>query len=252
MMSSVKQTASAQQVIDRLAERCGKASGLPANCTLGPKSRRRHGGACSACTHPQEFEIDRAIGQFIDNATFKRAGVCPYQVVTSYLAAGLIFGPEAFRARSAGRNRVDPMIEVKEALRRIGSVIRATGLTREDIEAIAISNDGDWWQALNAVLSAERALGNALAMFRSQVPVATGRSPRGRTGALHIQAVTRALAGAWRELTGRLPAKDNSKFHGLLDAAVGSIFGHPAKEPDWESATKTAVERIKKDEASRG
>jgi hypothetical protein len=65
------------------------------------------------------------------------------------------------------------------------------------------------------------------------------------------QAVARAMAGAWRELTGRLPAKDNSKFHGLLLAAVATLFGHPANEPNCESLTKTAVERIRRDAATR-
>jgi len=63
--------------------------------------------------------------------------------------------------------------------------------------------------------------------------------------------VARALAGAWRVLTGRLPAKNDKKFHGLLHAAVASIFGHPAKEPNWESTTRTAVKHIKNDAASR-
>jgi hypothetical protein len=250
-MSSVKQTASAQQVIDRLAERWEKAQRLPANCTLGAKSRRRRGGACSVCTHVQEFEIDRAIAQFIDSAAFKRVGVCPYQVVASHLVAGLTLGPDVSRARSAGRLGVDPVVEVKGVLKRIRSLLYATGLSRDDIEAIAISNHGGWWQALRAVLMAERALEKALALFQSQIPMKTRRSPRGRTGALHNQAVARAMAGAWRELTGRLPAKGNSQFHGLLLAAVATIFGHPVKEPNLESATRTAVERIKKDAASR-
>jgi hypothetical protein len=143
------------------------------------------------------------------------------------------------------------VVEVKGALKRIRTLL-ASAPSRDNIEAIAISNDGgDWWQALYAVLTAERALEKALALFQSQIPVKTSHSPRGRTGALHNQAVARAMAGAWRHLTGRLPAKDNSKFHGLLLAAIVSIFGYPAKEPNLESATKTAVERIRKDAASR-
>jgi hypothetical protein len=197
----------------------------------------------------KESEIDRAVAQLINRSTFKHAGVCPYVVVTSHLLAGLTIGPEAFRARSAGQLRVDPVVEIKGALKHIGTVLYAAGLTREDIAAIG--NDGDQWKALRAVLTAEHALENASALFR-QIPVKTSRPAGGRTGALHIQAMTRAMANAWRVLTGRLPAKDNLKFHGLLLAAVATIFGHPAKEPDWESATKTAVKRIKKDAASRG
>ena len=247
----MKQTASPQQVIDRLMERWVNASRSPIHCRLGCKPRRRRGGACLACTHPQEFEIDRAIAQLIDSAAFTRAGVCPYQVVASHLVVGLTLGSDVSRARSAGRPRVDPVVEVKGVLKRIRSLLNATGPSRDNIEAIAISNDSDCWQALYAVLMAERALEKALALFPSQVPVKNHRSPRGRTGALHNQAVARAMAGAWRELTGRLPAKGNSKFHGLLLAAIVSFFGHPVKEPNLELATRTAVERIRKDAASR-
>jgi hypothetical protein len=59
------------------------------------------------------------------------------------------------------------------------------------------------------------------------------------------------MVGAWRQLTGRPPAKANFKFHGLLLAASASIFEHPAKEQNLESATKMAVERITKGAASR-
>jgi hypothetical protein len=65
------------------------------------------------------------------------------------------------------------------------------------------------------------------------------------------QAVARAMAGAWRRLTGRPPAKDNFKFHGLLLVASASIFEHPAEEQNLEWATKMAVERITKGAASR-
>jgi hypothetical protein len=247
----MKPTVATQQVIDRLAERWTKASRSRVICKLGTQSRRRRGGPCSACPYSQEFEIDEAIAWFIDSAAFKRAGVCPYQVVASHLVAGLTLGPDVSRARRAGRPRVDPVLEVKAVLKRLGSLLYATGPSRDDIEAIAISNHDDWWQALNAIVMAERSLKNALALFQSQTPVTTHRLPRGRTGNLGNQAVARAMAGAWRELTGRLPAKDNSKFHGLLLAAVATLFGHPANEPNCESLTKTAVERIRRDAATR-
>jgi hypothetical protein len=245
----MKQKTSAQQVIDRLTERWAKPSRPPVNCTLGREPPRRRGGACSACTAPQEFQLDQEVAQLINTGAFKGTGVCPYQVITSHLVAGLVFGPEAFRARSAGQYRADPVLEIKGALKRIRTITRSTRLTREDIEAIG--NKNDWWQALSAVYSAEQDLENALVVFRSQTHKKTTYSPRGRTGALHIQAVARALVRAWRELRGRLPAKDNEKFHDLLLAAVAAIFGHPANEPNWEAATRTAVEHINKDAASR-
>jgi hypothetical protein len=245
----VKQAASPQQVIDRLTERWAKASRQPFKCTFGLKPLPRRGGGCSACTAPQEFELDREVAQLINTGSFKGTGVCPYQVITSHLVAALAFGPEAFRARGVGQYRVDPVVKIKGALKRIGAITRAISWTREDIEAI--SNKDDWWQALYAVLLAQHELQNALAIFRSQSPKKTSRSSAGRIGALHIQAVARAMAGAWRVLTGRLPERKNEQFHGLLLAAVATLFGHPAKGPNLESATKTAVMHINRDTAKK-
>ena len=246
----MKQRARPQQVIDRLAERWVKASKSTAHCRLGSEPRRRRLGGCSACTSPQEFELDRTIAQLIDSAAFTRAGVCPYQTVASHLFAGLTLGPEVSRARSAGQLRTDPVAEIKGILKRIRTLLYATGLSRDDIEAISIRNDGARWQALYAIVAAERLLMKALDLFRAQIP-AKAPSVRGRTGALQIQAVARASALAWRQLTGRLPAKGNIKFQGLLKAALTSIFGDSVKEPNLESATKIAVDRIRKDAAGR-
>src|SRR5262249_684620 len=151
-------------------------------------------------------------------------------IVESHLLAGLTLGPEVSRARSAGP-RTDPVVEIKAILKRIRILIYASGLSREDIEAISIRNDGARWQALYAIVAAERILQNALDLFRAQIPPKTSPSARGRTGALHIQAIARAMALAWRQLTGRLPAKDNIKFQGLLHAAITSIFEDSANEP---------------------
>jgi hypothetical protein len=141
-------------------------------------------------------------------------------------------------------------VELKGARKRIRTILYAAP-TREHIAEIASCNGGDRWQALYAVVVAERALNKALALFQSPVAGGTGRSPRGRTGALHTQAVAHAMALAWRQLTGRLPAKDNFRFHELVRAAIVSIFGHSVKKPNFESATKTAVDRIRRDEAGR-
>jgi hypothetical protein len=247
----MKPPASPQQVIDRLAQRLLKADPPPTRCRLGHEPRRRRAGACSACRTSEEFEIDGAIAQLIASPAFARVKVCPYRVVAGHLVAGLTLGPEAFRVRSLGRPHVDPAVEIRSILKRVRVLLYATGLSRDDIEAISISNDGDSWQGLCAVLAAERALEKALALLGPQIPAKANRSPRGRTGLLHNQAVARAMASAWRQLTGHLPAKDNSKFHELLLAAIASVFGHPVKEPNLESATKTALDRIRKDASSR-
>jgi hypothetical protein len=246
----VKQRTRPQQGIDRLAEWLLEPSKAP-DCKLGGESLGRRGDACSACKPREDVEINREIARLIKLRAFKYPGVCPYRVVVSHLIAGLTVGPEASRARSVGQLRVDPRVEVKGVLKRIRSILYASGLSRDDIEAISISNDSDRWQALYAVLTAARALEKALALFQSQIPAKIGVSPRGRMGALHIQALARAMALAWSQLTGRLPAKENVKFQGLLLAAITSIFGDPAREPNLESAAKTAVERIRKDIATR-
>jgi hypothetical protein len=77
-----------------------------------------------------EFELDQAVAQLIKSGAFKGTGVCPYQAITSHLVAGLIFRPELMRAKSAARDRVDPVIVMKGALKRIGAITRATGLFR--------------------------------------------------------------------------------------------------------------------------
>jgi hypothetical protein len=142
-------------------------------------------------------------------------------------------------------------VEIKGARRRIRSILYATRLSHDDIETISISNDDDWWQALYAVVAADRALEKALALCQARIAAKTSRS-LGRIGVLHNQAVARAMALAWRQLTGRLPAKDNSKFQHLLQAAIVTIFGERVKVPNLLTATKTAVDRIRKDAVGRG
>ena len=248
----MKQTARPQQVVDRLAERWAEANReskrQPVACKLGHEPPRRRGGGCSKCRPPQEFELDQEVAQLISSGAFKGTGECPYRVITSHLIAGLIAGPEVFRARSMGQYHVDPVMEIKGALKRIRIITRATRLTREDIESF--EDKDDWSKALYLVSSAEQALENALPIFGSRMPVKTGRSRR--AGALHIQAAARALVGAWYVLTRRLPAKNNSKFRALLRAANFTLFGHSGKEPSFESATRIAVRHFKKSAATEG
>jgi hypothetical protein len=250
----VQGTAKPQQIIDRLMERLLNRSKSMAACKLGLEPRRRRGGGCSACTAPREFDIDREIAQLIDAGAFRLPGKCPYRVIVSHLVAGLTLGPEAARARGAGdagQVRVDPVVAIKDVRRRLGAFLFATGLARDDIEAISIGNTSPRWQALGAVLMAYRALEKALDLFQDQKAMETRRASPGRTGALHHQAIARAIALAWRQLTGRLPAKDNTKFHHLLQAAMTSVFGDRVKLPNLESTTNTAVVRIRKDGRGR-
>ena len=105
-------TVKAQQVINRLAERSIIASRQPIKCKLGSESLPRRGNACSVCTVRREFELDQAVAELINAGAFKGTGACPYQVITSYVAAGLIFS-------------------------RIRAITRATRWSREDIEGLS-------------------------------------------------------------------------------------------------------------------
>jgi hypothetical protein len=244
----VKQRPHHQQIIGRLMERHLK-SRRSADCKLGREPLSRRGGSCSACEPPNEFELDQAIAQLINAGLFKGTRACPYRLIASHLVAGLVFGPEIFRARGLGRDRIDPHGELKPALKHVRAVLQACGLSDEDIEAL--SDKSPRWEGLYQVLLAERALIEAIELFPRPLSRNARRAPRGRTGVLANQALARALAGAWRTLTGRLPAKDNVRFHALLHAATTTVFGYPAKEPNWQSATRRAVKQIKALAASR-
>ena len=170
-------TVKAQQVINRLAERSIIASRQPIKCKLGSESLPRRGNACSACPVGREFELDQAVAELINAGAFKGTGACPYQVMISHAVAALTFSPEVIRAKSAGRYRVDPVVEIKGALKRIRAITRATRWSREDIEGL--SNKDAYWEAVEAVFAAEHALQKALPIFQSQ----TTRLPRGRRSA---------------------------------------------------------------------
>jgi hypothetical protein len=184
----------AQQVINRLAERSIRASRQPVKCRLRSESLRRRGNACSACTVDREFELDQVVAELINAGVFKGTGTCPYQVITSHLVAGLIFSPEAIRAKSAGQYRVDPVLAIKGALKRVRAITRATRWSREDIEGL--SNKDAYWEAFEAVFAAEHAFTEGLA----DIPIAdhslagwTGRSAaRPSRGARHGECLARS------------------------------------------------------------
>jgi hypothetical protein len=137
----VKRAVNAQQVINRLAERSAMASQQPVECRLGSEELPQRGKSCSACTVRPEFELDQAVAGLINAGAFKGSGMCPYRVISNHLVAGLVFSPEAARAKSAGRYLIDPVVEIKGALKRIGAITRATRWSREDIEALS-NKDG--------------------------------------------------------------------------------------------------------------
>jgi hypothetical protein len=238
-------TQKAQQVINRLSERWyqGRDEPFP-ECKLGREPRTRRGGKCSACTTKAEFEVDKEVSRLIDRGTFDRPLACPYRVVTNLLCA-MTIGPEAARARGGKLDRVDPVRELKTIIRRVGMFIRATTtFSREDIEALI--DDENEWRPHKLIVSAERNLREALTLLEQLNAKPRTRSRGGRIGNLDIQAVARAMAIAWRELTGSLPAKENLSFRSLLRAATLTVLGDLPREPNWEAATQTARQRIRR------
>lgn len=242
------QISRAQQVIDTLALRCLPVKSEPAaKCALESNPRAQGG----ACCRDHELEIDREIRRLVEAGVFKQDGVCPHRVVASHLVAALSMGPEVFRAHRSEKLRVDPVVEIKGALRRIAD-IRASGPRPEQVACMVTTGNDGCWEARQEILFAERHLKKALDFFKAQPRVKTSSSPRGRSGDLRTQAVARAMAGAWRELTGSFPAKDNCTFQRLLLAAMTTIFGHPEPEPNLEWATALAVKRIQRRAAPAG
>ena len=247
MKNLVRQNTHAQEAIDWLMAQCltPKDDEAPPRCELARQSLGRREAKCSACKwEAKEDPLTDEIGSLIKRAAFKHTHTCPYRVIASHLVANLVVGPEAFRARRTGKKRVDPVTELKKARTHVLAVLGACGLSPEDIAGLRHAAD-ERYAALYAVRVAEQELANALKFFDRPLDSKRRLFPRGRTGRLHSQALARALVRAWSVLTGRLPAKNNAKFHALLTAAGRTVFGSAFKEPNWESATKRALEQIR-------
>jgi hypothetical protein len=196
-----------------------------------------------------EFEFDEEVTRLIGQKTFDKTLACPYRVFSSYLLTGLTLGPEAVRSRAGKSRRIDPVHELERALEHVDAVLGTTTLSPEDIEAL-VGEEGDL-KVLQLAAAAQRKLQAALELVQHLDADEPAPTPRGRTGRLDVQAVARALALAWLELTDQLPSKDNISFQNLLGSAVATVFGYVEDEPNWEAAIQTARQRIKKDLASR-
>jgi len=116
----------ALNVIKTLLERWRDSASVP-SCKLGHELLTRR-GRCSACTWRTKNELDQAVAQLINAAIYKRADGCPYRIIASHLLARLSLGPEAFRARAVRRKRIDPLVELKQALRHVRTILDACGL----------------------------------------------------------------------------------------------------------------------------
>ena len=227
----------------------GNAGKSRLECRVGREPVTRRAGPCSVCTVRTEFEFDEEVTRLIGQKTFDNTSACPYLVFSSYLLTGLTLGPEAVRSRAGKSRRIDPVHELEHALEHVDAVLSTTTSTPGDIEAL-VGEEGDL-KVLQFAAAAQRNLQAALELVQRLVGDEPAPSPRGRTGRLDIQAVARAMALAWLELTDQLPSKDNISCQNLLSSAVATVFGYPENEPNWEAAIQTARQRIKKDLASR-
>ena len=74
---------------------------------------------------------------------------------------------------------------------------------------------------------------------------ARARSPAGPRGDPIRRSVYIAMLRVWKELTGRLPAANNTTFHDFAHAALQSINSNATDNYNYEAATKTALKALK-------
>jgi two-component system, LuxR family, sensor kinase FixL len=117
---ALKQRASPQQAIDRLAERWIKACRSPSNCTLGPKSRRRRGGACFACTPPQECELMLAtvLGVMLGLGMTESHSAITLPGIVNAMAFCIIGAGAAWGGEQLQRHRMRAAASARDALGR--------------------------------------------------------------------------------------------------------------------------------------
>jgi hypothetical protein len=242
--NSKAKTKKTQRVLNRLAERWREGHDKHLRqCRLGREPPSRRGGACSACKVKLEFELDKEVKRLIDKKTFHRPSACPYHVFSNNLLFYMTLGPEARRAQAGKPETIDPIEELNEALFHVAAVLQTTTLPPAHGEAL-YEDEEDEVKVLKLVAS-------DIVRVTPQPAPGTRSRKGGRIGDLDIQAVTRAMVVAWRELTGDLPSKDNLSFRHLLVAASATVFSDLPHEPNWESATLTARQRILRDDRAR-
>lgn len=74
---------------------------------------------------------------------------------------------------------------------------------------------------------------------------ARARSPAGPRGDPIRRSIYIAMLKVWKQLTGRLPATNNTTFHDFAHAALRSIDPNASAEYNYEAATKTALRSLK-------
>jgi hypothetical protein len=74
---------------------------------------------------------------------------------------------------------------------------------------------------------------------------ARAKSPAGPRGHPIRRSIYIAMSRVWKELTGHLPAKNNTSFHDFAHAALQSVDPNATDGYSFEAATKTALRSLK-------
>jgi len=91
------------------------------------------------------------------------------------------------------------------------------------------------------------ALHDYIEKMEAELPklMAGARSSAGPRGDPVRRSIYIAMLRVWKELTGRLPAANNTTFHDLAHAALQSIDSNATDNYNYEAATKTALKALK-------
>ena len=168
------------------------------------------------------------------------------------MVLALLTGPGAEETqRESERTRI---IELKTALKHVDRALKTLAPDREDIRGLGgvEGEDDELFVRLADVVRAETLIQNAVKFLIENAKRTYGeetdltkpaRPRRGRPGALDIQGIVGYCDGAWKELIGKKPGKNNVNFHGLLCAAAETVLGPLDPEPDWEHQIVAARRR---------
>jgi hypothetical protein len=200
---------------------------------------------CTACKAKTEFPFDEMVGKLIAKGIFDGTRLCPFREVNSALVVALLCGPGAeMTHREADRTRI---AELQKALTHLDLFFQTFGPDRGEL---ADRREEDPLFAHIAEVSGaafhiSRALEYLKNLYAEDEKNRSLRPPGGRRGNLDLQAIARMMAQAWETLTGKLPAKNNVKFQGLLAAAAETALGPLDPDMNWEWYARVAVKTRK-------
>ena len=214
-------------------------------CKLGREPAKRPDGHCSACKAKTEFPFDEMVGKLIAKGIFDGTRLCPYREVNSALVVALLCGPGAeMTRREADRTRI---AELQKALTHLDLFFQTFGPDRGELTDRR--EEDPLFAHIAEVSGAEFHISRALEylknLYAEDEKNRSLRPPGGRRGNLDLQAIARMMAQAWESLTGKLPAKNNVKFQGLLAAAAETALGPLDPDTNWEWYARVGVKTRK-------